>query len=429
MLVLSIVFMALTLLSPADLIPGLAAFRPMMVITLTGLVAAMMASLLDPDLFKSRQAVLMVFFFGMILASQPMHGWFGGALYSGVSFGASFVIFFLILCCIDKPSRLYWFAAFVVLVALYYVARTTAAIHWGVDAEKFLVWEWTDKMDMDTGLPIKEPRIIGLGVLSDPNDLGQLMLFSIALLSMAFYKAPILQKLLVAPVVLLLFYDIYLTKSRGTVVGMAALIVAIMHNRLGKMGPIVGAGLTGLMVLGLGFGGGRGFSSQTGSGAERLKMWSETLALIKSAPLRGIGHNNAFEYLWNTTHNSYLLCFVELGIFGYLIWMGVLVATFLQLRQVMALKDRGPDGFKVARIARALYFAFVAMAVSSFFLSRAYAFIIYVLLGLSAAVWRIAQKKFPEMEPLPWPKLAQYSVVTAMGVVVLIYVMVRFHWA
>jgi putative inorganic carbon (hco3(-)) transporter len=430
MLVLGIIFMVLTLLSPADVIPSLAPFRPMLVITVIGLVAAFVGTVLQPQLLEMPQTLLMIGFYGVIISSQPLHGWAGGSFYSAQSFGAAFVIFFLILASAKDVPRLRWVATFVVIIALYYFVRVVMAYHFNIDAEKFMVWEWTEAFDPETGEQLKVPRVRGLGLLSDPNDLGQLMLFSIAMIAMAYYKAPKIRKMMLIPLVAALFYTIYLTSSRGTIIGMAALIIAIMHDRMGKWGPFVGAGLTALLVLGLGFGGGRGFSTQTGSGGERLKMWSETLALIKSYPIFGVGFNNAMDYLWNTTHNSYLLCFVELGIFGYMFWMGILVVSFIQLRAVMRLKDAGEQAQPVARAARAIFFSFIAIVVSSFFLSRAYAFIFYVLLGLSAAVWRIARDKFPDrIQPVLWPQLAWNTGVTMVGVIVLIYVMVRVHWA
>lgn len=429
MLFLTIIFMVLTLLSPADLIPDLAPYRPMMIITILGALAVIVAAALRPTYMAPRQTIFMTAFCAMIMMSWPLHGWFGGVVVPLQLFSASSVIFFLCLVSLSTPSRLYWFSAALVMVALYYFVRTSAAVHFGINADKLIIYDWSDQVDPWTGEQLRKLRVVGLGLLSDPNDLGQLMLFSIALLSLGYHKAQLIRKVLIVPIVVALFYTIYLTNSRGTMIGLAVLIVLALKDRLGRFAPIAGGGLVAILLFVLGFGGGRGdISMQSGTSGSRIALWSDSIGLIKEHPILGIAFDNILSELEQTCHNSFLLCFVELGIFGYLIWVALLVLTFHQLRQVLTLKDRGPEGLVLARMGRAVYMAFVSIMVTCFFLSRTYSFLIYVLLGMAAAVVGMAHRKFPDLPGVNWTGLGRDTALASVGILVTVYVMVRLHW-
>ena len=60
--------------------------------------------------------------------------------------------------------------------------------------------------------------------------------------------------------------------------------------------------------------GGRAISSKEQSAAERIEAWSVGLELLKWRPLFGAGYGNFTDHHHLTAHNSFVLCFAELGL-------------------------------------------------------------------------------------------------------------------
>ena len=166
----------------------------------------------------------------------------------------------------------------------------------------------------------------------------------------------------------LLIYGVYLTRSRGGLLGVLAVALAAMIGRMGRTRAIVLTALLAVMLIGLNFTGGRGMTNDD-SAQGRVDAWSEGLQMFRESPLLGVGLHNFSEHNYLTAHNSFVLCFAELGITGYFFWMALLVGAFRQLRAVRksADSDLNPD---LRDYARACEIAFIGFLASAFFLSR-----------------------------------------------------------
>ena len=60
---------------------------------------------------------------------------------------------------------------------------------------------------------------------------------------------------------------------------------------------------------------------QDESNAGRLDAWSAGLGMFRQQPFFGVGYNMFTDHNEITAHNSFVLCFAELGLFGYFIWL------------------------------------------------------------------------------------------------------------
>jgi O-antigen ligase len=108
--------------------------------------------------------------------------------------------------------------------------------------------------------------------------------------------------------------------------------------------------------------------------------------MFRSSPVFGVGfqqfmvHNPSL-----TAHNSLLLCLAELGIFGTLFWLGLIVFSILALYRIVRNRTalaQAPDLVSSANGVLIALFTFLGTAL---FLSRTYTMTLYVLLGMAAA--------------------------------------------
>src|ERR1039457_1336246 len=112
--------------------------------------------------------------------------------------------------------------------------------------------------------------------------------------------------------------------------------------------------------------------------------------MYRSNPILGVGFRNFTEHHDLTAHNSFVLCFAELGAVGYFFWLALLIVAILQLEQVRQCKDDGRGGDVLRRQARVLIPSFAGMLAAAFFLSRSYNPVLFLLVGLAFALYEIA---------------------------------------
>ena len=143
--------------------------------------------------------------------------------------------------------------------------------------------------------------------------------------------------------------------------------------------------------------------------------------MFRSNPLLGVGYLNFTDHNDLTAHNSFVLCFAELGIVGYFFWLALLVVAILQIEQVR----RCEDDDALRRHARALVASFAGMLVAAFFLSRSYNPIFYLLIGLAFALYRIAGKSGKTVAVPSLYALSGKVVRLEFASIIVIYILVR----
>lgn len=129
----------------------------------------------------------------------------------------------------------------------------------------------------------------------------------------------------------------------------------------------------------------------------RLAIWTRDFGAIWSRPIGyGVG---SFEYVdgrisgaYRAPHNSFLEAAVELGVLGLLFFCGSYVSTLKQLGRLSSIGQRAaPEGDRavLCLYARALRIALTGSVICGFFLSQAYAPLLWILVAICAALVRI----------------------------------------
>jgi hypothetical protein len=127
-----------------------------------------------------------------------------------------------------------------------------------------------------------------------------------------------------------------------------------------------------------------------------------------------------------TAHNSFLLVAVETGLLGLVLWVSVFVISFDQLNRVVTPTDGTPPDPVLRRDAVCLEVALTAFLATSWFLSRAYQPVSFLLVGLLGGLVYQESLRRPDAALMPpWRSCLIRSLVASVASLVLLYVMVR----
>jgi O-antigen ligase len=397
----------------------------MVVLGVVGLAGSILSVPLNQTAWRSPQVLFLAGFTIMVIASRVLNGWFGGAPSAFATFMPAATCFYLTIAALDSLPKIRLIAAGLLLVGLYFNTLAILTYHGylaGETAERYLLAHVVRSPNQ-----VEESETVirtrALGFLADPNDFAQFLMVLIPL--MWVWKGPWLWNLvsIYLPGAYLL-YGIYLTRSRGAVLGLAVMALVTLRRRSNS---VIAVSLTAAMFFGMlaiGFTGGRGVS--VSSGSDRLELWSQGLAMVKKSPLWGIGFQGYWDYAGLTAHNSFMQCLAETGLLGYSFWLALIGAAIHHFNRLMDQSTRLLLTPSLASASRTMSLAFYAFLATSWFLSRAYNQTLYLLLGLIVALHVTAAKENPAFVPFGLPRKFAFLVVGAsLGSVLAFYIIVN----
>jgi O-antigen ligase len=168
-------------------------------------------------------------------------------------------------------------------------------------------------------------------------------------------------------------------------------------------------------------------STEEASSYGRLEAWSLALDLWKSSPLFGVGYDNFMDYHFRTTHNSYLLCLSELGLFGLMPWLMLSITSYKNSRFVEnELIAAGQRNF--AMYVHAAYLGLVVFFAGALLLSRTYHPALFVLFGINAAISRVFVTQSDQKYVLFDRRDMVWGVVLTLASLVGMQVLMRLLW-
>lgn len=456
-LFLTVAYIALTYLSPQELIPDLAPYRPELWLAVLAVVAsAFSLATKNYRVLRARQMYLLGGLIVAILLSEFAQGWFGGAVFSMGKFLPAAVVFFFISVNVTKWNHLRIVVATVIACAtVLLIQGIWAYVHFNGAHSLFIFRQNIFAHNYLIGMV---PRIRSVGSLHDPNDFAQFLLVTLPLIGLLWNQRRA-RRVAVVLLMVAVLTGVYLTHSRGALVGIAVLLLVLLPRWVGRTWATIASAGIFLGAIALNFAGGRAISVE--GGMDRLRIWSDGLEIFKHAPIFGVGFGQFSDYGTLTAHNSFLLCFAELGLIGTFFWVALLVTTILDLNAIAkygdsTLKNKvvhpssesqfnnfGVQGraavstlssFKIpspvdaARWARALRLSLIAFVATAWFLSRSYTVTLYLLLGISVALQNMISHSIPESDRNLFSSKFHWFTVTAavmIGALVLLYASAR----
>jgi O-antigen ligase len=422
--------------------PEMYEFRPVLIFSVITLIASFLGlSAQRSRVFNMRHLGLIAAIVFIVPFSRVANGWPGGALEALSVFSPSVATFLLTVINVNTLAKLRITLFAILACTVVLVSQSTYSYHTGFKSEIYLISQShlevsENQSPYSVGMGKEEVvapandksvlwRIRSVGELSDPNDFAQTILTVIPILFVGFLSKSRTEQIVIRlPLLIFLVYGLLLTSSRGAVVAAAGMIFFAAYKKLGKTGASV---LLSLILVGgvaAGFSGGRGISSDDDSAAGRIEAWSAGFTALKQNPVFGVGFGRFLDFHPYTAHNAYVLALTELGMLGYFFLIALAVNSLLELlRGRRALNSESVE----FAWATSVCISFIAVAVSSMFLSRSYSTITYLWIGLMACAGHICKDKVrieDAESPIAWPKVAA---AFSIGSVVFLYLAVIAH--
>ena len=285
------------------------------------------------------------------------------------------------------------------------------------------------------GSRLVDERIAFLGVLQDPNDLGQYFVMCIPFAAYFMRNGTLVfSRLAAGAVLLLLCYGIYMTNSRGTLLSVMSLLLCYIYYRFGTKKAIVTLALLSPAVIFV-FSRFRAIELDS-SAMDRADTWFTGMQLLEQNPIFGVGMGNFMEYSQLTTHNSFVLVMSELGFVGYILWLSLIIISLVTTLHVARhyrnlLIQNEYKRLPSTELSRALslnstiLFSLIGFLFCAFFISRSYSAFLFMICAFSVASYIRVTRLAPELKINQPRMLFRYTIAGSFGSIIGMYGVVR----
>jgi O-antigen ligase len=413
-------FTTLLFFRPQDHIQALGALHLSELTAIAGL-AAMAARRLRSGMTIAKvnaEVIGVVMLGAVIVLTIPFSFWPGGSLkvFSDI-YVKIILIFALMISTITSPRRVRQMT-WVMIIASGYIAGRG-------------IFDYVRGENLVEGDRLR--GAVG-GMFENPNDLAlNLVTFLAPALFIVIQDKKPTRRLFAAMLAVLMLGAIVATKSRSGFLGLIAMgMVVIYYTARVKPGVLVAVLVGGLLALPMMPSSfwdrmdsiTNADADTSGSRAARLRLINQGLEVFAANPLTGIGAGQFQNYnepgvvveKWRVTHNVWLQVAAELGIFGLVTFLYLVVraysANFKTLRMLRMPRRRrnGPPPVDPVAMtpeerviidtnARGMIAALVGWTVCSFFASVAFNWTFYYVLALSVAGREVVTSRWAATEP------------------------------
>jgi len=392
---LYLLLISLTYLRPFELFfADLAFLRPMLILMLLSFAVTAGAAKGDRNVMTSQHKLILCSLVACIFTSRLLAEGVASGLDAMITFAPSWLLFYLTAQNIHNMAELKRVNAVIIGSLFVMCLMCIDCYHTGFMMDKLVMKEATSTHNPDFVMPldgILAPaddksgvylwRTRSVGFLGDPNDLSQTLVAFFPLLLCFWHPGKKVRNFaVIVPVAAVFLYTIYLTKSRGAILGLAALMFIAFQRRAGTLAAmsLIGGALVAAMALNAT--GGREVSAGDESAAGRIEAWAAGIQFVQEHPLFGVGYALFGKFHSHTAHNTFVVTFGEIGLVGYWVWLGLIYVVWTQYRRVRATVSAGSEQ---ERWLEHLKLAVAGFFTCSMFLSRAFEPPLFIMLGLA----------------------------------------------
>ncbi|TAK98047.1 MAG: hypothetical protein EPO09_02910 [Aquabacterium sp.] len=402
--VVFLIYLMLIYMRPIEMFaPQLMELRPMVILWVIAFGSGLVSSFKHKEEFAARKRHMWVLcgFVFCIFVSKLMGSGFGEAIDALSQFSSTALLYVLVSMYVNTLPRLRA-ACYVIMFSIFVLSvAAIASYETGYMLEQ-LVYRQPVSMDSVVAAKDLPPipaddhsgafmyRVHSVGFFDDPNDFAQMIVSLLPWLVWLYKPGKWFRNIFVVGIPLAVFgTTIFLTHSRGSLLGVGAMLFFGVRKALGPVRTMMLIGVMAGGAAASGFLGGRSLSTKEESAEGRIEAWVEGFNMLRSSPLFGVGYLNFTNFNWLTAHNAFVLCFAELGVIGFFFWIASIVLAFQAANQVA---ENAPEGSDIRQMGVLMRGSLVGFMTCSWFLSRTYQPTLYVLLALCVASWHIATR-------------------------------------
>jgi len=258
------------------------------------------------------------------------------------------------------------------------------------------LWHWHQ------GIKI-EGRAAWLGVFENPNEMAYSLVVLIPIAVALSRRLSLARRILVWLVMAAFLTSIYLSYSRGSLIGLFAVFAYMGWHQKSKLAraAMIGVLVAGALTVPLYWSRGEGFSNlrEDTSLQERLTTYKVAFAMYSDSPLLGVGINcsavawplyapkQLSNHRWLITHNTFLQALSETGTVGFLLLVSFFGAVIYRAWRAGRTNKPGREG--VVELMAALEIAFWGFVVCGLSGGYIMSWFPYLLAGLIGAAGRI----------------------------------------
>jgi putative inorganic carbon (HCO3(-)) transporter len=419
---------AVLLIRPEELFPELEGVRLYLIVIVLCLLTTaprVLAQLTPASLSRRPITVCVLGLLGSMALSFLARGRLWPIQEYVPEFAKVVLYYLLLLAVIDTPGRLRLFLGWLVLLVGVLAALAVLQYHGSIDVPAFAPLERKD-IDPQTGGEITYLQLRGNGTFNDPNDLCLiLMAGSICTIYRAVTAANWPATFLWLSPLGLFGYAVMLTRSRGGLLCFGAAVVAFLFARYGGRRAIPLAAVSLPILLTVFAGRQTDFDLGAGDTAQqRIQFWTEGLSLLlrgnwgPQAIITGAGAGEYEEEMGHVAHNSFVQAYVELGLIGGGLFLGMFALSGWGLHRVRAEPNLGTEP-GMAEMRPCLLAIIVGYAVGNYSLSRNYVIPTYLVVGLAAAYLAMAVPAAASWFRADWKLARSLAVLAVAGLVFL----------
>lgn len=367
-----LLFIALVYVRPEESLTELQGLRIPLLVSITTLVATIFQKLISRERFIFTPLGGMMIGFGITAVISG--AFIGMGSVAAQDIGRLVILVLLMLNLVSDQKRYQQIAGTILLFTAYLAVYSIYLYYSG------------GGLNDEGGLRSK-----ATGIFSDPNDIAGTIVAGLALALFRIRSSSAVWRYFYVALSLIIVYAIFLTHSRG---GLLAFLLVISAYLVMSFRPEKAALLAVLFapLILLGFASGRmsNFDTSDASANSRFWFWTNGVEHFIQKPLLGVGYKGFTDINEGmTAHNSFVLCFTELGFLGYFFWIGCFFLVFRKLHPAVIPSMEKKE--HVELIATQVGVAGFMMA--SFWISRTYVAVLYLLICLPVIIKRIINER------------------------------------
>jgi O-antigen ligase len=394
-----LVFIVVLFSNIGVVVPALAPLQPAKLIAIIALLALAFGRLARGAALRLTDPQTILILALLTLAACSVYGalWPGLAARWLMDFGKMVAVYLLIVHVVDRPARLRPVATTIVLCSL---VPAVAAIRRSV-------------LDIEL---IEGSRAAWIGFFEDPNELAFSLVVLIPL-TLALFNGTgsRLARLLLVVVAVIQATGVVVTQSRGGLVGLLVVLGLTAWSYKGRAAlmTVVAVAAIGAAVSSDALWNRLQFITSyqvDGAIAGRLEAWHVGWLIFLDRWWLGVGIGNfplawplyaaSPSGKWITAHNAFIQILGELGVVGLIGFVTLLAITVAGLRRARLASGAG-EVREIESFAKGLVVALWGYLSCSLFLSVAFNWFLYLILGLSVSVIAMAPKQAARMAPTP----------------------------